>query len=680
MIRLLFIQKKSMLIILFLGIFTQLTAQNGSIHGKITEHNSDEPIPFVSLELLDSGKVVQGTTCDLDGFYGFNEIIPGKYELKLSFIGYQQERQEVIVSKGITTKKNFQLKQNVMELKSFEIQASRPLISTNEVSMSMDVISPNEIKAIPVAGIVNTKAKKRHKKDRKVKSLTISEDFAEMEAMSYDEEVEEVFAYAPTPDPIAIYDDPGTIEKEERRQKHTEEPVSGEHYELIEENPIINTINENTSTFSIDVDVASYSNIRRFINAGQMPKQGAVRLEEMINYFDYSYDTPKDTVPFAFHTEVAPSPWNLEKKLVHIGLKGKEISKEQAAPNNLVFLIDVSGSMSGYNRLGLVQRSLNLLVNELRPQDYISLVVYAGSSGLVLPATSCKEKSTISAAINRLSSGGSTAGGAGIQLAYKTAVANFLEDGNNRVILCTDGDFNVGVSSQSGLITLIEEKRNSGVFLSVLGVGTGNYQDQKMEQLADHGNGNYAYLDNIKESQKVLVDEMMGTLNAIAKDVKIQVEFDSALVKNYRLIGYENRALENKDFKDDLKDAGEIGAGHTVTAMYEVELVQNANTKDKIVDLRIRYKQPKGSKSMLLTHQVVNKNSPLSEASENLRFSASVASFGMMLRGSKHLNGYSTKELLAMANSAIGKDAKGYRNEFLKLIEKAQNVGLIAQN
>ena len=345
-------------------------------------------------------------------------------------------------------------------------------------------------------------------------------------------------------------------------------PKDREGYAFVQENPFQKVSDHPLSTFSIDVDAASYSNARRFLNGGTMPPEDAVRLEEFINYFKYAYPEPQGEHPFSITTEVAACPWNETHKLVRVGLKAKSIAKENLPPNNLVFLIDSSGSMMGADRLGLVQAGLRLLVEQLRKEDRISIVTYAGSAGLVLPPTSGAKKADILEALDRLQAGGSTAGGAGIQLAYKVAAENFIKKGNNRVILATDGDFNVGVTSDGELTRLIEEKREHGVFLTVLGVGTGNYQDAKMEQLADKGNGNYAYLDDIMEAQKVLVKEMGGTLLTLAKDVKLQVEFNPARVSSYKLIGYENRVLAAQDFNDDKKDAGELGAGPPVTALF----------------------------------------------------------------------------------------------------------------
>jgi Ca-activated chloride channel family protein len=449
------------------------------------------------------------------------------------------------------------------------------------------------------------------------------------------------------------------------------------------------------STFSIDVDAASYSNVRRFLNEGQLPPAGAVRVEELINYFKYDYPQPEDKYPFSVTTEISDCPWNNKNKLVMIGLQGKNIPVDDLPPSNLVFLIDVSGSMSDENKLPLVKSSLKLLCDQLREQDKISIVVYAGNAGLALPATSGSNKIKIRSAIDALESGGSTAGGEGIKLAYKTAKENFFTKGNNRVILCTDGDFNVGASSDDELVSMIEKERESGVYLTVLGYGMGNYKDNKMQQLADKGNGNHAYIDGISEAKKVLVNEFAGTLFTIAKDVKLQVEFNPANVSGYRLVGYENRMLNKEDFKDDKKDAGELGSGHTVTALYEIipsgvesEFLKDvdplkyqdnkksapSDLKDELLTIKLRYKNPSEDKSQLIVHPVIDKGTAFNKTSSNFRFATSVAGFGMMLRKSEFKGSSSYNKILHVANDAIGSDKEGYRKEFITLVKKAANL------
>ncbi|MGB6849211.1 MAG: VWA domain-containing protein, partial [Thermoanaerobaculia bacterium] len=444
-----------------------------------------------------------------------------------------------------------------------------------------------------------------------------------------------------------------------------------ESYDHFVENAFLGVASSPLSTFSIDVDRASYSNIRRFINDGQRPPIDAVRIEEMINYFSFDYPDPDGDHPFSVTTEVSNAPWNPIHQIVRIGIQGERIDTENLPPSNLVFLIDVSGSMQSPDKLPLLKTSFRMLVNELQPEDRVAIVVYAGAAGLVLPSTSGDEKDTILDAIEALQAGGSTAGGAGISLAYDVAGENHIASGNNRVILATDGDFNIGASSDGEMVRLIEEKRKQGTFLTVLGFGTGNLKDSKMEKLADHGNGNFAYIDNLMEARKVLVTEVGGTLMTIAKDVKIQVEFNPARVQAYRLIGYENRLLEDEDFNDDTKDAGELGAGHSVTALYEVipvgidspyEIVdvdslryqapgEPAMTSDseELLFVKLRYKAPHGAESKLITHPVRDSND---RPSADLTCTSAVAGFGMLLRDSEYCGDFALTDVLDLARSS----------------------------
>jgi Ca-activated chloride channel family protein len=484
-----------------------------------------------------------------------------------------------------------------------------------------------------------------------------------------------------------------TVQKgRHRRQLNAQRQFNTEDYDAITENRFVEAAATPLSTFSIDVDGASYSNVRRFLNQDQLPPAGSVRVEEMINYFRYDYPQPANKHPFSINTEAAACPWNKDHQLVMIGLQGRRIDVEKLPPTNLVFLIDVSGSMTDENKLPLVKSSLKLLTEQLREQDKVSMVVYAGSAGLVLPSTSGSNKQKIVDAIDELEAGGSTAGGAGIKLAYKVAQDNFVRQGNNRVILCTDGDFNIGVSSDAELERLIEHERESGVFLTVLGYGMGNYKDNKMQKLADKGNGNHSYIDNLQEAKKVLVNEFGGTLFTIAKDVKLQVEFNPNVVQAYRLVGYENRLLNKEDFNNDKKDAGDIGSGHTVTALYEIIPVgvkstfiesvdalkyQSRNYKpvkqsDEIMNVKIRYKQPDGSKSVLLEQPVLATSNE--KPSGNFRFATAVAQYGMILNKSAFKQNSSFSNARKLAAQALGNDTEGYRKEFLKLIDKAEEL------
>ena len=465
---------------------------------------------------------------------------------------------------------------------------------------------------------------------------------------------------------------------------------NNESYAVIEENAFERTSLSPLSTFSIDVDKASYSNIRRMINNGMHIDPDAVKIEEMINYFEYNYPQPTDGHPFSINTEVAKTPWNNQTKIVKIGLHGKSYTNEELPPSNLTFLIDVSGSMGSQNKLPLLKSAFKLLVNQLREKDKVSIVVYAGAAGVVLKPTSGKYKEKIIAALDNLNSGGSTAGGAGIKLAYKLAEENFKKNGNNRVILATDGDFNVGASSDKAMEKLIEEKRKSGVFLSVLGFGYGNYKDSKLETLADKGNGNHAYIDNMQEAQKVFGKEFGGTLFTIAKDVKIQIEFNPNKVQAYRLIGYENRLLNDEDFIDDTKDAGELGSGHTVTALYEIIPVgvksdylkdvpdlkytkaeSASDFSNELFTVKFRYKKPDGNTSIEMVH--VQKDE-VSNPSEDLEFASAVALFGMQLRQSKYDNNSKIEDVIDLAKKGRGNDKDGYRAEFIRLVESYQSL------
>jgi Ca-activated chloride channel homolog len=483
-----------------------------------------------------------------------------------------------------------------------------------------------------------------------------------------------------------------------RRDTYSDDEESNsEAYSNIVENGFKNVTDNPVSTFSIDVDAASYSNVRRFLNQGQLPPAGAVRTEEMINYFKYQYPQPTNSDPFSFNTEMSDCPWNREHKLLLVGLQGKTMPTENLPASNLVFLIDVSGSMNSENKLPLVKASLKLLTDQLREKDKISIVVYAGNAGLVLPATNGTEKDKIKKAIDALESGGSTAGGAGMKLAYKTAQENFVKDGNNRVILCTDGDFNVGAGSDDDMVRLVEKERNSGVFLTTLGYGMGNYKDSKMQQMANKGNGNNFYIDNFNEAKKVLVNEFGGTLFTIAKDVKLQLEFNPAKVAGYRLIGYENRMLNKEDFNNDKKDAGELGSGHTVTALYEIIPAgvasdfldvqeplkyQAANDNEmgatkfnnELLTIKFRYKAPNKDKSDLITYTVKDESISLAKASNNFRFAAAVANFAMLLRNSEYKGNSNYTKVLTMANAAMGADVEGYRKEFITLIKAAETL------
>ncbi len=466
-----------------------------------------------------------------------------------------------------------------------------------------------------------------------------------------------------------------------------------EEYGAIDEPGFVSVTSAPLSTFSIDVDTASYANVRRFLREGALPPADAVRIEELINYFDYDYPRPAADEPFSIVTEIADCPWTPTHQLVHIGLQSMPVETADLPPNNLVFLLDVSGSMSAFDKLPLLKKAFALLVEQLRPQDQVSIVVYAGAAGMVLPPTSGSQKARILDTLSRLEAGGSTAGGAGITLAYSLAREHYIEAGNNRVILATDGDFNVGVSSEGALIELIEQEREAGVFLTVLGFGTGNLQDSKMEQLADHGNGNYAYIDDLLEARRVFVEQMGATLLTVARDVKLQVEFNPVQVKGYRLLGYDNRRLRDEEFNDDARDAGDLGAGHSVTALYEVipaasdepmpgvdplRYQQTAVRPDvaasEVLTVKLRYKRPEESESRLLARTLEAPAAGSHEPSDSFRFAAAIAEFGLLLRNSDYKGDADYGTAYEHAREALGDDDDGRRSELLSLIRTAEGL------
>ena len=490
------------------------------------------------------------------------------------------------------------------------------------------------------------------------------------------------------------YDRKAASVDEVRNVKVETPEFNTEEYDQIVENEFLLAINNPKSTFSIDVDTASYSNVRRFINDGKLPPKGAVRIEELINYFDYQYAGTDSEHPFSVQTDVSRCPWNEKHELARIAIRGKKIARSKKPDCNLVFLLDVSGSMNAPDKLPLLKTAMKMLVENLQEQDRLAIVVYAGASGVVLPSTPVSDKAAILAALDRLAAGGSTNGGQGIQLAYQIAAKNFKEDAVNRVLLCTDGDFNVGVTDRSSLVDFITTKAKSGIDLSVLGFGSGNLKDSRMESLADKGNGNYAYIDSELEAKKALVEQVDGTLITIAKDVKVQVDFNPAQVKAYRLIGYENRMLQNKDFADDKKDAGEIGAGHTVTALYELvpvgagtevvsdsesafvntEVKASAKESDVILNVDLRYKLPSSDESDLFSVALTRPSQGLNLPTGDFEFAASVAAYGMLLRDSEFKGDADWELVLKAAQNSLGEDQHGYRSEFVKLVRMASLI------
>lgn len=562
--------------------------------------------------------------------------------------------------------------------------------ATGYATSSMDVsIADNEQKVIyiplelPVVSIADSIGKMQMQKPEKKYRTKDAQANAPM--LLYDQVAEADISYYMVEKEGQVFEDNGN---------------NTEAYNKINETGFRETIKEPLSTFSIDVDNASYSNIRRMIEYGYSIPEDAVRIEEMVNYFDFTYAQPKGSDPFSINFEMSACPWNKETQLVLIGLQGKEVDMREVDPSNLVFLIDVSGSMGESTKLPLVKESLKTLVNNLNPNDRIALVVYAGAAGEVLPSTPCSNKQAIFSALDKLESGGSTAGGAGIQLAYNIASKNYIEGGNNRVILCTDGDFNVGASSDGEMTRLIEEKRKSGVFITVCGFGMGNLKDSKMESIADNGNGAYYYIDSQKEASKVFGTDLRGTLFTIAKDVKLQVEFNPAYISSYRLIGYDNRVLANEDFDNDAKDAGDLGAGHKVTALYEITLSKttkqptgtestsdqtdykyqthtvdkNAYNSGELMTLKMRYKEPDGTTSKLLEKVLYNQPVAFAATSDNFRFACAVTEFGMLLRASEFAGNSSISNVITLATGAQGADTFGYRKDFIKLVKQYEST------
>lgn len=655
------------MIIYIMIVCTVSTAQTYEIRGRVHTSNPDEGIPFASIVVYRDTANLFGTTTDIDGNFSIKPDQGGLYNVKATCVGFQP-----IMMKNI--------------LIAVDSVAVVDIVMTIGTQLNQIVIREYKVPLIEKEQINQAPT-------RDVNSIS-----SQAAGVYQVNESEPRNIRGSRSDANAYYVD-GIKVRGSVTQIPERKVSDNEEYSLITENQFNNVKRRPLSTFSIDVDAASYSNIRRILTAGMLPPKDAVRIEEMINYFNYEYAQPKDQEPISITTEIGNCSWNPEHKLVKIGLKGRSIEAEKLPPNNLVFLIDVSGSMMDENKLPLIKRSFRLLVQQLRPEDKVSIVVYAGSSGLVLSPTSGKEKELIMQKIDVLQAGGSTAGGEGIQLAYDVAKENFMKDGNNRVILATDGDFNVGVSSDAELVSLIEKKRDMGIFLTVLGFGTGNYKDSKMEGLADKGNGNFAYVDNILEAQKVFVKEMGATLNTIAKDVKLQIEFNPVHVKAYRLVGYENRLLADEDFNDDKKDAGELGSGKTVTALYEIipakskESIDNIDTlkyqktvsQDQIalnemMTIKFRYKDPKGSESKLIVHPLLAQDETEQKSSEDFRFASSVAEFGMILRDSKFKGKANFKNILTAARESKGIDTDGYRAEFIKLVETAEIVWKASDN
>ncbi len=614
------VRTAGMLALLALAGPGAVTAQTptGAIEGTITDATTGQPLHQVSVTV--EGTALSALTDLTRGRYSLTNVPAGVHTVKVVIIGYVTQEREVTVTAGQTTVADF--------------------------ALEIATINLNELVATGVAGTV----------ERRRVGARLAAACCGFSG--------------------------GRVAFNTESYAHIDE----NDFKLVSASPL--------STFSIDVDRASYANVRRFIQDGTRPPIDAVRIEEMVNYFPYEWGDVAGEHPFAVTTEVTQAPWKREHRLVRIGLHAPSVDIRHLPPGNLVFLLDVSGSMNSPDKLPLLKSAFALLVDQLRPQDRVAIVVYAGAAGLVLPSTPGNQQDRILAALEQLRAGGSTAGGEGLQLAYEIAREHYIDGGNNRIILATDGDFNVGPSSDGEMVRLIEKERESGVFLTVLGFGTGNLKDSKMEQIADHGNGNFHYVDGLLEARKVLVEEMGGTLLTLAKDVKLQIEFNPARVAGYRLIGYENRLLADEDFNDDTKDAGELGAGHTVTALYEVVPAEadvprvvdelryqpRANDpppsefEDEMLYVKVRYKDPDGEKSRLLGQAVADRSGM---PSADFRFATAVAGFGMLLRESPYAGTFTLDDVVKLAERGKGDDPRGYRGEFIRLVEATRDLGLL---
>ncbi|CAA6799029.1 MAG: Von Willebrand factor type A domain protein [uncultured Aureispira sp.] len=704
--------------ILSLLFFSLITISNGQVtgnlQGKVIDTESNEGLPFATVRLKIVDSLCLSTQTDFDGNYSFSNVVATTYDVEASYVGFPTMKIEgVLVKTGQVRRLDIEMSEGVgleTPLELVVVADRIPLVEQDAMSGGQ-TLGAEDIKnlatrsissiAATTAGVMQAdegEALSSNGSRRHTSNLTMVDGSKSKRSRSLKRKKSlNRPTLKPSTSSVVATQDKTKATAAANGLNSVEKP-SNEEYGTFVENKYIAVQDEALSTFSIDVDRASYSNIRRHLDQMQKPPKDAVRIEEMINYFNYDYPQPADEHPFLVKTEVSDCPWNKDAKLVHIGLQGKKIDLEKAPISNLVFLIDVSGSMSAANKLPLLKESLKLLINNMRAKDKMAMVVYAGAAGLIQASTSDKNK--LLAALDQLEAGGSTAGGAGIELAYKVAKQNLVSNGNNRVIIATDGDFNVGNSSTTALETLIVEKRKDDIFLTVLGYGMGNYKDDRMEVLADKGNGNYAYIDNIKEAKKTLVKEMGGTLYTIAKDVKLQIEFNPVQVQSYRLVGYENRLLNKEDFNDDTKDAGELGAGHTVTALYEVILSDNykkhtketkgnnvddlvyqkskatylAQTSKDLMTIKLRYKQPKGNKSILMALPVVKDIQPISEASENFRFASAVAGFGMLLRESEFTTDLTYDTVLELAKGAQGTDKEGYRKEFIGMVKNVRSM------
>ncbi len=678
-------KRQSLILSILLLSIISVSFGQGTLRGKVTDEKGN-PLPFANILVINGKMQIGGASSNDDGSYVIRPILPGKYDVVATFIGYMKYTVTGVVIRDTITELDVKMVPRAQPL--CEIQCIYEKPKSSGLFRSRGTYR-NYRKITPRKASSPQKQRRSGVKDSKKKKTERRDDSSNEYSPKY---INDSLGYQQiTSKPINPSDNQDTnvqyIYNDYYLKNHN---LITEEYDAIIENEFVGALKTPLSTFSIDVDKASYSNMRRFFTQNQRPPVNSVRIEELVNYFNYDYPQPANNDAFSINTEYVKCPWNKNNKLLLVGIQGKKIPIDKVPPTNMIFLIDVSGSMSDENKLPLVKKSLILLVEQMRPIDKIGIAVYAGESGVALESTFCtpENKDKIISSIVNLQSGGATAGASGINLAYNMAAENFLKDGNNRIVLCTDGDFNVGVSDDGELVKLIEEKRKGGVFLSILGFGMGNYKDAKIEKLADKGNGNYAYIDDINEAKRVLVEQFSATIMTIAKDVKIQIEFNPKSVKEYRLIGYENRALAAEDFENDAVDAGEIGSGASVTALYEIIPADTLQSQIKInkkgtsaIDstannllckLKIRYKAPAGNTSNLIEKPIDNRCSAFENGTNNIRFATSVASFGMLIRFSKFVGTATFESVYKYAKGA----ANGYadRQEFLGIVKKAHDM------
>ncbi|MCB9283536.1 MAG: von Willebrand factor type A domain-containing protein [Lewinellaceae bacterium] len=654
--------KHYMLLLGFLCLAMAIQSQT-AIEGKVTEWDTGDAVIGANISLFQNGVFKTGTTTDFEGNYHIN-VDPGKYDLEAAYVGFPVQRiTGVVIPQGKTTRLDIQLQGAGIELSAVVVtgykvpKVDKCISSTAGVITSKDMrrMSRKEAKNIPanVAGTSSTDAGG----DVSIKGSRANSTVYYL-------------------DGIRVYGT-GLSKREARRiVRQAQEDPSCDSFRKWVENDYTSPVDQDYSTFSIDVDRASYSLMRTYVNRGTLPPADAVRTEEWINYFTYDYDQPTGPHPYSVHTELSDCPWQDGSWLLRIGLQGESKYFDNMPPSSLIFLLDVSGSMGAANKLPLVKQSLDMLIDQLRPQDQVAIVVYAGAAGLVLPMTSGAYKDLIREAIGKLNAGGSTAGGQGIELAYKVASEHFLPEGNNRVILATDGDFNVGISHPDSLEALIARKRETGIFITTLGYGMGNFKDDRLERLADKGNGQYAYIDTEDEARKIFTQELTGTLYTIAKDVKLQLRFNPETVASYRLIGYENRLLAKEDFDDDTKDAGEMGAGHSVTALYEIVPIGGRDAQESLATLELRYKKPDEEQSYLMQEPLTQQWLPIDNTSDDFRWATAVAGCSLLVKDSPYKGSVSFEGIEELATGAMGRDPFGLRKEFLGLLLKMKRIPL----